>query len=1123
MPARPSTDPARAPQLRLLGAPGWRAGAGEPWTPLARKDAALLALLALEGRQPRQRVAELVWADAGPARALANLRQRLFRLRQAGGRLVVEAGPLLALAPGIACDLADPPPADTARPDDWCAPLLGSASYDADGPALADWVEAARAAWAGRLPGRLADLAAGFERAGALAPAIAACEQLLQLDPLREHGWRRLMRLHHLRGDRGAAVAAFERCERVLRDELGLRPGAETVALLAEVEAPGGAAAAPRPAPLPPCLLRPPRLIGRAAATEAMHRAWDEGSAFVLVGHAGLGKSRLLGDWAAEQRGVVLGGALPGDDAGACGLLARLLRATVAAGLGPAPASLPPAVARELARLLPDCGPAPAGPGHPVLLQDAVVRWLDAAAAAGLRAVLLDDLQHADRASLQWLPAIVAGTPALRWGFASRPAATAAGPLADWIGGSGRPRVVPLDGLDAPALAELLQTLPAIAPAPPERLAERLAAHCGGNPLFVLETLRALHRQGLAPDGDTPLPLPASVERLLDDRLAALSPPARALAQVAAVAGSDFDAGVAADVLAQSALALGAPWAELEAAQVLAGTRIVHETVADALRRGLPAPVRAQLHGRVAQALAARGAAPDRIGRHHAEAGAWSAAGDAALQAAHQASIRGRRDLELAHRRQAADWHARAGDEVAAFQARVQAIEVMAAHEGLDAAAAEAERLAPRAPHPAALAALCAARMQLALWRGDGRAAAGHAAAGLATVADPATRLRLQLGRATGLAMAGERAEARRLADPLRPLVEAEADPLRAAELWDLQAQIDHYTHRTLDCLQAAERLLAAARAAGHAETELGALGTLTGLHDLLGRGSEALATGRAARALHLRLGDSLTARAQDLNLAYALFGSGHYGEALELLEATRAYAIRTAPGSVLHAASQDMLADLWLALGDPLQAEAQLDADGDTASPLRRLHRLDLRARAALQRGDAGAAHALWAELDAGLPAEIRGPLDLRIRCHASQRLPGDAARHACDALLAWAEAQTSAVGPALARLHRGLAALRAGDHPTAAADGAWLLDAIEDPAPLRHGYLDPLRICAFAADAGLAPRAQRLARAWLDDQVLPRTPPALRAGLAARRPRGRGRAAARVTVTMRTAVRLA
>lgn len=60
---------------------------------MERHDAALLALLLLDGPQSRGASAHLLWPDAEPASALNSLRQRLHRLRR-------EAGDLLDADPG---------------------------------------------------------------------------------------------------------------------------------------------------------------------------------------------------------------------------------------------------------------------------------------------------------------------------------------------------------------------------------------------------------------------------------------------------------------------------------------------------------------------------------------------------------------------------------------------------------------------------------------------------------------------------------------------------------------------------------------------------------------------------------------------------------------------------------------------------------------------------------------------------------------------------------------------------------------------------------------------------------------------------------------------------------------
>jgi len=133
-----------------------------------------------------------------------------------------------------------------------------------------------------------------------------------------------------------------------------------------------------------------------------------------------------------------------------------------------------------------------------------------------------------------------------------RPAIWAA--LQDLDRTSLRDRLI-LQPLDAAATGELVRRslgLPAAAP----RFEARLYTETHGNPLFLLETLRALRDEGiLARDaagawrtpwdettGDyAELPLPASVREVIARRLARLDPPARALLDVAAVLDDDFD------------------------------------------------------------------------------------------------------------------------------------------------------------------------------------------------------------------------------------------------------------------------------------------------------------------------------------------------------------------------------------------------------------------------------------------------------------------------------------------------------------------------------------------------------------------------------------------------------
>lgn len=57
----------------------------------------------------------------------------------------------------------------------------------------------------------------------------------LRCDIAHERIHRRLMRLHYLAGDRTAALRQYQRCEALLREELGVEPSERTVALFREI------------------------------------------------------------------------------------------------------------------------------------------------------------------------------------------------------------------------------------------------------------------------------------------------------------------------------------------------------------------------------------------------------------------------------------------------------------------------------------------------------------------------------------------------------------------------------------------------------------------------------------------------------------------------------------------------------------------------------------------------------------------------------------------------------------------------------------------------------------------------------------------------------------------------
>jgi DNA-binding SARP family transcriptional activator len=66
---------------------------------------------------------------------------------------------------------------------------------------------------------------------GEAALAVAMAGETVELEPFRESGYRQLMRAYAAAGDRAQALRVYERCRRLLAEELGVDPAPETEAV----------------------------------------------------------------------------------------------------------------------------------------------------------------------------------------------------------------------------------------------------------------------------------------------------------------------------------------------------------------------------------------------------------------------------------------------------------------------------------------------------------------------------------------------------------------------------------------------------------------------------------------------------------------------------------------------------------------------------------------------------------------------------------------------------------------------------------------------------------------------------------------------------------------------------
>jgi WD40 repeat protein/DNA-binding SARP family transcriptional activator len=230
------------------------------------KVRALLAYLALEtGRShSRHTLAGLLWPDLPERQSLDNVRVTLYRLRQALDAAqpglsdqvftITRQSVQLNDAP-VRIDVADfdacldgvtehapnqlsgngPLIAQLARAVDlYQGELLAGFSL-ADAPTYEEWLLLRREQLSARALFALKLLADAYEAQGDWAQAHTYAARLLELDPYGEASRRQVMRILARRGLPDQALTQYATLRRLLRDELGVEPNEQTVALYEQI------------------------------------------------------------------------------------------------------------------------------------------------------------------------------------------------------------------------------------------------------------------------------------------------------------------------------------------------------------------------------------------------------------------------------------------------------------------------------------------------------------------------------------------------------------------------------------------------------------------------------------------------------------------------------------------------------------------------------------------------------------------------------------------------------------------------------------------------------------------------------------------------------------------------
>jgi class 3 adenylate cyclase len=423
--------------------------------------------------------------------------------------------------------------------------------------------------------------------------------------------------------------------------------------------------AKPVPARLAEVATRGP-CVGRDRQLDQLVTAWTQASTgerrlALVAGEPGIGKTRLAAALAsvAIEKGPVLHGWCDEETGAAYEAWVHALGGFVRAADNEELTPLA-ALAPDLARLLPDLAIrlgdiAPSPTTDPASerarLFDAVDTLLELIATSGPVLLVLDDLHWADQQTLALL----------RWVLRSDRAGgllvlatyrdtdiDRRHPLGALLGDLRRePRIdrVALNGLDQAGVAALIAGRAGHAPA--SDFVHAVWDQTEGNPFFAEEVIAHLAETGAIFERDgvwtsdvdvDDLGLPEGVRDVVGRRLSRLSEVANDMLRVAAVIGRDFDAAtvVAAgalsrdDVLSALDEAL-APGLVREISSAPGRYAFAHALVRQTLVEEISGPLRARLHWRIGEVLAASGTATSLTVAHHLCEGVL--AGDAARAA----------------------------------------------------------------------------------------------------------------------------------------------------------------------------------------------------------------------------------------------------------------------------------------------------------------------------------------------------------------------------------------------------------------------------------------------------------------------------------------------------------
>ncbi|MFN2561039.1 MAG: BTAD domain-containing putative transcriptional regulator [Jatrophihabitans sp.] len=644
---------------------------------------------------------ELLWGDRPPADPAANVQVLVNRARRA-----LDDSALVLTGPGgYAMASGDRWAVDTERFLDAVGAaraVEGSAALDRYARALDLWrgeplAEDAYNDWADDYRRQLhAARQAALEEAAQLALAHGELGLATEFagaaaaaEPLREPAVLPLIRALAAVGDAAGALTRYDQFRRTLSDELGIDPSDEAKQLHAQLLRGGGSSVAAGSVQRAQTDLSRLRFVGRDVELRALEAALAQTNLAFLIGASGAGKSRLL-EVLASRRPLVQVRAYPAEQDEPWSLARALIREIVA-GDTEATADLPASIRGAIGWLVPDIDTVQRG-RHPdpesrkALLVEGALRLVAGAAPA----LVIDDLQWADAASLALLDAVLARRQDIGVVLAFRPLeAQVREELVAFLDRLA-PRAVEI-GLRPLSPADLAEL------AGDDELVHALSEATDGTPLAVVEVLRSLARRGAvtnaadgrwrpsAPDAAAVAKTLAAEgqRRAIATRVATQPGPVQEILILLSLLAREAPAGLLATVVARDQSAVLADLDLLDRAGLARlgerGWAPAHDMIGEVVAARLTDAARMRLHARLADALERANADYGERARHwlgardaQRAARAYEAAARDALDAFADAeaiamadaglAAAGSRELEAALHEARAEARARRGD-----------------------------------------------------------------------------------------------------------------------------------------------------------------------------------------------------------------------------------------------------------------------------------------------------------------------------------------------------------------------------------------------------------------------------------------------------------------------------